>query len=69
VNQAGCERVFSDLKVKQTQRRNRLKLEKLGKMTKVLSIESSIHSSNPDMRGSRLVLKLERIRLNVESSS
>ncbi|KAJ7787295.1 hypothetical protein B0H14DRAFT_2304085, partial [Mycena olivaceomarginata] len=35
VNQAGCERVFSDLKVKQTQRRNRLKLEKLGKMTKV----------------------------------
>ncbi|KAJ7300362.1 hypothetical protein DFH08DRAFT_828525 [Mycena albidolilacea] len=35
VNQAGCERVFSDLKVKQTQRRNRLKLEKLGKMTKI----------------------------------
>jgi hypothetical protein len=35
VNQAGCERVFSDLKVKQTQRRNRLKLEKLDKMTKV----------------------------------
>ncbi|KAJ7077492.1 ribonuclease H-like domain-containing protein [Mycena epipterygia] len=37
VNQAGCERVFSDLKVKQTQRRNRLKLEKLDKMTKVLT--------------------------------
>ena len=35
VNQAGCERVFSDLKVKQTQRRNRLKLAKLEKMTKV----------------------------------
>ncbi|KAJ7760892.1 ribonuclease H-like domain-containing protein [Mycena maculata] len=35
VNQAGCERVFSDLKVKQTQRRNRLKLEKLDKMTKI----------------------------------
>jgi hypothetical protein len=35
VNQAGCEHVFSDLKVKQTQRRNRLKLEKLDKMTKV----------------------------------
>ncbi|KAJ6600160.1 ribonuclease H-like domain-containing protein [Mycena sp. CBHHK59/15] len=34
VNQAGCERVFSDLKVKQTQCRNRLKLEKLDKMTK-----------------------------------
>jgi hypothetical protein len=35
VNQARCERVFSDLKVKQTQCRNRLKLEKLDKMTKV----------------------------------
>ncbi|KAJ7877330.1 ribonuclease H-like domain-containing protein [Mycena leptocephala] len=29
VNQARCERVFSDIKVKQTQRRNRLKLAKL----------------------------------------
>ncbi|KAJ7222722.1 ribonuclease H-like domain-containing protein [Mycena rebaudengoi] len=35
VNQVGCERVFSDLKIKQTQRRNRLKLEKLEKMTKI----------------------------------
>jgi hypothetical protein len=35
VNQAGCERLFSDLKVKQTQRRNRLGLKKLEKMTKV----------------------------------
>ncbi|KAJ7882909.1 ribonuclease H-like domain-containing protein [Mycena leptocephala] len=35
VNQAGCERVFSDIKVKQTQRRNRLKLAKLDKMTKI----------------------------------
>ncbi|KAJ7257399.1 ribonuclease H-like domain-containing protein [Mycena rebaudengoi] len=35
VNQAGCERVFSDLKIKQTQRRNRLKQEKLEKMTKI----------------------------------
>jgi hypothetical protein len=35
VNQAGCERTFSDLKVKQTDRRNRLGLEKLEKMTKV----------------------------------
>jgi chromosome condensin MukBEF MukE localization factor len=35
VNQAGCERVFSDLKVKQTQRCNRLGLNKLAKMTKV----------------------------------
>ncbi|KAJ6609923.1 hypothetical protein B0H10DRAFT_1954223 [Mycena sp. CBHHK59/15] len=34
VNQAGCERVFSDLKVKKTQRHNQLKLEKLDKMTK-----------------------------------
>jgi hypothetical protein len=37
VNQAGCERVFSDLKIKQTQRRNRLGLAKLEKMTKVSS--------------------------------
>jgi hypothetical protein len=36
VNQAGCERVFSDLKVKQMQRRNRVKLQKLDKMTKVM---------------------------------
>jgi hypothetical protein len=36
VNQAGCERVFSDLKVKQTQRRNQLGLNKLSKMTKVI---------------------------------
>lgn len=35
VNQAGCERTFSDLKVKQTDRRSRLGLEKLDKMTKV----------------------------------
>lgn len=35
VNQAGCECLFSDLKVKQTQRRNRLGLKKLEKMTKV----------------------------------
>ncbi|KAJ6607786.1 ribonuclease H-like domain-containing protein, partial [Mycena sp. CBHHK59/15] len=35
VNQAGCERVFSDLKVKQTQWCNRLRLKKLDKMTKV----------------------------------
>jgi hypothetical protein len=34
-NQAGCERTFSDLKVKQTDRRNRLGLKKLEKMTKV----------------------------------
>jgi hypothetical protein len=38
VNQAGCERVFSDLKVKQTDRRNRLGLAKLEKMTKVSSL-------------------------------
>lgn len=35
VNQAGVERVFSDLKIKQTARRNRLALTKLDKMTKV----------------------------------
>lgn len=34
-NQAGCERLFSDLRVKQTHRRNRLGLAKLEKMTKV----------------------------------
>ena len=34
-NQAGCERVFLDLKVKQTQRRNQLGLVKLERMTKV----------------------------------
>jgi hypothetical protein len=34
-NQAGCERTFSDLKIKQAQRQNRLHLEKLDKMTKV----------------------------------
>lgn len=34
-NQAGCERVFSDLKVKQTQCRVRLGLAKLAKMTQV----------------------------------
>jgi hypothetical protein len=35
VNQAGCKQTFSDLKVKQTDRRSRLGLEKLDKMTKV----------------------------------
>ncbi|KAF9466987.1 ribonuclease H-like domain-containing protein [Collybia nuda] len=35
VNQAGCERLFSDLKIKQTQRQNRLGLKKLEKMTMV----------------------------------
>ena len=35
VNQAGCERTFSNLKVKQTDRCSRLGLEKLDKMTKV----------------------------------
>ncbi|KAJ6611440.1 hypothetical protein B0H10DRAFT_1953104 [Mycena sp. CBHHK59/15] len=35
VNQAGCERVFSDVKVKQMQCRNRLKLVKLDKMMKI----------------------------------
>lgn len=34
-NQAGCERVFSDLKIKQTSRRNRLTLQRLEKMTRV----------------------------------
>ncbi|KAJ6624566.1 ribonuclease H-like domain-containing protein [Mycena sp. CBHHK59/15] len=42
VNQAGCERVFSDIKVKQTQRRNRLKLAKLDKMTKTDHIERGL---------------------------
>jgi hypothetical protein len=37
VNQAGCERVFLDLKIKQTQHHNQLGLAKLEKMTKVSS--------------------------------
>lgn len=36
-NQGGVERIFSDLKVKQTHRHARLGLAKLGKMTKVSS--------------------------------
>ena len=35
VNQAGCKQPFSDLKVKQMDRRSRLGLEKLDKMMKV----------------------------------
>ena len=35
VNQAGLERNFSDLKIKKTRLRNRLKLPKLEKMAKV----------------------------------
>jgi hypothetical protein len=36
MNQGGAERDFSDLKVKKTQRRSRLKLRRLEKMSKVL---------------------------------
>lgn len=35
VNQAGTERTFSDLKIKQTRLRNRVRLDKLEKMSKV----------------------------------
>jgi hypothetical protein len=35
VNQAGLERNFSDLKIKKTRLRNRLKLPRLEKMAKV----------------------------------
>jgi len=35
VNQAGCGRTFSDVKIKQTHRQNRLGLNKLEKMTEV----------------------------------
>ena len=35
VNQAGCECLFSDLKIKQTDQQNGLGLPKLEKMTKV----------------------------------
>jgi hypothetical protein len=35
VNQAGNERVFSDLKIKKTRLRNRLGIPKLDKMSKV----------------------------------
>ena len=41
VNQVGCEQVFLDLKVKQTQCCNRLGLDKLAKMTKV-SVNSMV---------------------------
>ena len=37
VNQAGLERSFSDLKIKKTRLRNRLKLPRLEKMVKVCS--------------------------------
>ena len=37
INQAGLERSFSDLKIKKTRLRNRLKLPKLEKMVKVRS--------------------------------
>lgn len=35
VNQAGLERSFSDLKIKKTRLRNRMKLPRLEKMAKV----------------------------------
>ncbi len=35
VNQAGTEQTFSDLKIKKTQHRNRLKIDQLAKMSKV----------------------------------
>lgn len=41
-NQAGVERTFSDLKVKQTQRRARLGLAKLSKMNKVGHLHNSV---------------------------
>ncbi|KAJ7572767.1 ribonuclease H-like domain-containing protein [Mycena floridula] len=37
VNQAGCEHLFSDVKIKQTDHRVRITLDKLGRMTKVHS--------------------------------
>ncbi|KAJ7576503.1 hypothetical protein C8J56DRAFT_900019 [Mycena floridula] len=37
VNQAGCKRLFSDVKIKQTDHRVRITLDKLGRMTKVHS--------------------------------
>lgn len=36
VNQAGCERLFSDLKNTQGDKRTRLGLQKLEKLTKVI---------------------------------
>lgn len=46
VNQAGCERVFSDLKIKQTHHRVRLGLPKLAKMTKIGTDIKAEHRAN-----------------------
>lgn len=45
VNQAGCERLFSDIGNTQGTRRTRLGLEKLEKITKVVTIFSNLHTS------------------------
>ena len=42
VNQAGLERSFSDLKIKKTRLRNRLKLPRLEKMAKVRVLELTL---------------------------
>ena len=44
VNQAGCERDFSDLKIKKTRLRNRLGLPKLHKMSKVCLACFHVHN-------------------------
>ena len=43
VNQAGLERNFSDLKIKKTRLRNRLKLARLEKMSKVRVVKNKTH--------------------------
>jgi len=42
VNQAGLERSFSDLKIKHTRLRNRMKLPRLEKMAKVGILEREL---------------------------
>lgn len=58
VNQAGLERNFSDLKIKKSCIRNRIKLPRLEKMAKVqLTLELYLIHSNPSSH--RLVLTFE----------
>lgn len=45
-NSAGMERTFSDLKIKKTQLRNRMSLERLGMMSKVRVFHFAIYCTD-----------------------
>src|SRR5882762_4245313 len=62
VNQAGCERTFSDLKVKQMDRCSRLGLQKLDKMTKV-SEKYDIHLAHDSPQPRSAPISSPSIRL------